>query len=279
MKLKIITITILFVFLHSNFSFCSLDYQQQDSTLRPMAARRDKEATLNPLMKALIDFGRRYVRLGGDPDKFIHYMTVARLLLLEDPVGILDSLPTQKKITESGKPLQFGPGILYSGRKGFKTAVFRGRLPKGVELTRVPQLWADDVYSKKVKNPAIFAIRTEVFNRYLQNGKARLKIHGTDPYPQIDIQLPLDEAWEIWISEDTYDECQRLMAEKPKTRYARTLQNNLKALFKVNKIKVISGLRHLRIDREIDVAPKQFQFLWVYIYLKGGFFLKCQFLK
>ncbi len=185
--------------------------------------------------KALDEYGTKIVAQGGD--KRMVLILAMTGFPPEEPESALDHSPNQMKIVQSLSPLRFGPGILYHGRSGLDQAIRDGEIKGEIFFTRVGYRWATGAFDEESKDPAIFLMPTETFNRYMSQGKGILGIRGNrkegfiDPYPEIRSAVPLSDFSEIWVAEDTYQ------------RYRQMKDEKVKALLDQGKIKAVPGLR------------------------------------
>ncbi len=172
-----------------------------------------------------------------------------------DPESKLDRTDEQVELLKTGRPIEFGKGLLYHERDGLDDVILAGFTFGNMPLTRVGHQWATSYFNKSAKSPAIFVINTEVFNQRLRKGEASLKTAGwrfygrVDPYPTIHTPVSLDEISEIWVSEDTFERYKKII-ENPKDDIEKALKPNLERLINIGKLKAIPGLKHLQLDKE-----------------------------
>lgn len=205
--------------------------------------------------KAIDDYSGKIQAQGGDRSSSL-LMVIGGIPPL-DPESFLDITPKQIKIVQSLSPLQFGPGILYHGRSGLDQAIKEDELKGEMFFTRVGYQWATAEFDGKSKDPAIFLMPTETFNRYLRQGDAVLRINGDrkegiiDPYPEIRVAVPLSDFSEIWVAEDTF------------RRYEGSADRKIQALLAQGKIKAVPGLK-AEIPSEGDVDKRwDSPFSWI----------------
>ncbi len=162
----------------------------------------------------------------------------------DEPGFYVEAGAEQEKVLESGKPLQFSEGgLIYHERDGLDEAILNGYLTGDIKLTRLAHAWATSSFNKESSSPAIFVVKSGIFNRLLQEGRAALIVKGMDPYPTINSPFSIENVEEIWISEDTYDRY-RAIVDMPKTDIEKRLKQRLQALLESGKLKVILNLRH-----------------------------------
>jgi len=170
-----------------------------------------------------------------------------------EPETILDMMSEQQQLIKSGKPLEFGPGLLYHGGDGLDEAILNNHIPGGFLSTRVGHEHGIGCFEEKSQSPAIFVFRTRVFNELLYKGQATMGIRTdrskgvVDPYPDIRAPLSLNDVEEIWIDEDTEQRYSQII-QNPTTDIERTLRPKLISLFKSGKIKVIKDLKHTTLS-------------------------------
>ena len=191
-------------------------------------------------LDALKEYAKKIASQGGKPMMFLSMAAMMGLPVL-DPESPLDFSPKQMQVFHSGKPLHFGSGVLYHGRNNLDDAILAGTFSGDFSLTRVGHQYTTPY--GEAQSPTVVVVDTAVFNRYLSEGKATLKFVGEDPYPTIDVSFPIEDARELWVSEETFERYQKIMAEMPSTDSERAFRNNLEPLMKSEKIKAVPGLK------------------------------------
>ncbi|NQT22221.1 MAG: hypothetical protein HQ579_02165, partial [Candidatus Omnitrophica bacterium] len=166
------------------------------------------------------------------------------------PENILDHEPGQIKLLtlpERDTCLEFAPGFLYHTRDDLDESIFRNEITEPIYLKRGPHQFAVDKFNATARSPAIFVIKTDLFNRLLNQNKAVLQIDdvggGIDPDPEISVPIALDEVEEIWIDMDTNERYENIITN-PDTEIEKVLKPRLEELYRTGKLKVISKLRH-----------------------------------
>jgi len=211
-----------------------------------LAARGSQEPVTTSV--DLLDQVRRLKAMGGR----VHL----EWLYLENRV---DARPDQKDLVRSGRPLEFGDGLLYHGRDGLDEALKFGRVTGPSYLTRAPHVWAVGPFHDGSRSPAIFVISALDFDRLLEERKAVLEAEVDreagimDPYPRILDGFPLDMVREIWIDRDTADRYEKLCA-RPRSDLSGeegSLASAVAAWRTSGKLIVIPGLRHTGLSTDV----------------------------
>lgn len=170
-----------------------------------------------------------------------------------------DTSGIQLKVLRAGRSLKFSPGYLCHGRDGLDEVILKGRLEGRVHLCRVGHQYAtNDFYDSESESPAIFIIKTELFEKLRQKRKAELKLVGgtmsmADPYPTIYVPVELDDITEVWVSEETYSRYQKILTSQDLSEKELAMKPVLERLMSEDKIKEIPGLNSKNADRFRDI--------------------------
>ena len=187
--------------------------------------------------------------------------------------NLSDNMPEQQKLIKSGKPLTFGPGVLYLRMDSLRFSILEWSIPGPIKLERLPH--PELIFNNESKNPAIIAISTDVLNRALLEREATLGQRLETPelmlgiqlvefYPAIEVSISLDDVEEIWIDEDMYNGLLGIINtqdELPKPM-ARERKSQIKKLYQSGKIKVIPHVKFTETppeDAERGEASGHFQ--------------------
>ena len=93
-----------------------------------------------------------------------------------DPETSSDLSYPQRQLIESGKPLEFGPGLLYHGRDGLDEALMSGTIAGKIPLARAGDIWATGCFDNRSTSPAIFVFTTEFFNRLARDKEKKAEL-------------------------------------------------------------------------------------------------------
>lgn len=180
---------------------------------------------------ALVHYGERIGVFGGDGERFWKYLARPRVLPY-DLDGLLNHTPSQEEVIRSLEPLQYAAGSLYHGGE-LDGLLHSGRLEGEIPLSRLGYEYATGVFRRRdVSDPAMYVIRTDLFNRSLQQGRATLEFNqdsrrfGSAVVNPTIRDVEAQEIHEVWLREDSYQR-------------HRTL---LETLFRPDQIKVIPGV-------------------------------------
>ena len=196
---------------------------------------------------AFSPFIDRVIHLGGDAVFFQGTAGRLRRNLIVAPEIYLDAAPPQAALLAEKRPLQLGPGNLYHGISSLYPVIRSSRRPARMDLTRNPQAYAllDAFWRDKRKDPAILVIRTETFNRYLQEGTATLEITDEpdqgrgDSWFSIAAPGPFADLDEIWVSQDTLRKYQALL-RRPNVNP--DFRRHFSQLIEQDKFRIVPGI-------------------------------------
>lgn len=165
------------------------------------------------------------------------------------PERAVDERPGQKELLKSGKPLEFDDGLLYHGRDGLDKVLLQEEVRGYSPLTRAPQKWAIHRFVRESKSPAVFVVKTSVFNSMLSRGLAHMSVDEEgNPYPEFLGPVKLEDIEEVWIDEVT-DKRYEEMAQNPASPDDIIMADRFGTLLASGKVKVVPDLNHDNPDR------------------------------
>lgn len=134
--------------------------------------------------------------------------------------------PLQQKIVETieknkmDNNLEFEQGcLLYHGRANLDYVLLNNAIDGEILCTQYPHLLAIGPFISNMENPAIFMVKTDVFNQLVAEDKAELQIvpaggMTVDAFPIIKNGLSLENIEEIWVTSDDYVRYVRIATAK-----------------------------------------------------------------